>query len=298
MASFHHVSNPNLLELNGDVMYHLGLTHSAEEPEKLAKLFGDVKFFVTGGSADRITKFASTVAKELGIETPFGYTISTIGTTARYVIYKVGPVLLANHGMGQPSVSILLHEVTKLLDYAGVKNTVYIRIGTSGGVGVEPGTVVFSSAGVNHQFESVHEFNVLDRIVKRPSICTPEVYEGLSEAAKQLGFAHTVGKTLTADDFYEGQGRLDGAICEYTKEDKMKFLHAASEAGVRNIEMEVRLFAAFCHRLNIPVACACVALLNRLHGDQVLSSHETLKGYEERPAAIVLQFIKNKLAQA
>jgi hypothetical protein len=31
----------------------------------------------------------------------------------------VGPVLIANHGMGMPSTSILLHEVTKLLAHAG-----------------------------------------------------------------------------------------------------------------------------------------------------------------------------------
>jgi hypothetical protein len=37
-----------------------------------------------------------------------------------------------------------------------------------------------------------------------------------------------------------GQGRLDGAICEYEEGDKMNFLHEAWAQGVRNIEMEVR----------------------------------------------------------
>ena len=26
------------------------------------------------------------------------------------------------------------------------------------------------------------------------------------------------GKTMTCDDFYEGQGRLDGAVCAYSEE--------------------------------------------------------------------------------
>lgn len=295
---FQHVSNPHLEELSADVMYHLGLTYDKAESHKIASIFGDVKFFITGGSNDRMTAFAKTTAQELGIETPYGYTISPIGSTARYMIYKVGPVLIASHGMGQPSVSILLHEVTKLLEYAGAQNAVYMRMGTSGGVGVEPGTVVITSEGVNNQMEAVHAVEVLDRTVLRASVCSPAVVEGLAKAAQQLAFDHAVGKTLTCDDFYEGQGRLDGAICEYSREDKMHFLQKASDAGVRNIEMEARGFAAFCHRLNIPVGVACVALLNRLNGDQVTSPHETLVRYEERPARIMLRFVKNQLGLA
>ena len=47
------------------------------------------------------------------------------------------------------------------------------------------------------------------------------------------------------------QGRLDGAICEYSQEDKMKFLQHAYDLGVRNLEMESLGFAAFCQRLKI-----------------------------------------------
>lgn len=43
---------------------------------------------------------------------------------------------------------------------------------------------------------------------------------------------------MCCDDFYEGQGRLDGAICAYNLEEKMSFLQEAYSAGVRNIEME------------------------------------------------------------
>ena len=50
---------------------------------------------------------------------------------------------------------------------------------------------------------------------------------------------------------YEGQGRLDGAFCDYTEADKMAFLRAAYDHGVRNIEMESVCFAAFCQRANV-----------------------------------------------
>ena len=38
------------------------------------------------------------------------------------------------------------------------------------------------------------------------------------------GYMTVLGKTISTDDFYEGQGRLDGAICEYNEEDKMNYL--------------------------------------------------------------------------
>lgn len=48
--------------------------------------------------------------------------------------------------MGAPSVSILLHELFKLLTYAKVTDPIFFRIGTCGGIGLEPGTVVVSKS--------------------------------------------------------------------------------------------------------------------------------------------------------
>jgi uridine phosphorylase len=199
--------------------------------------------------------------------------------------------------MGMPSISILLHEVTKLLEYAKVKDAIYIRMGTSGGIGVEGGTVIFSSEGVNHKMESIHEVPVLGGVIRRPAILDVQTTQEIAKSAKELQIPFVIGKTLTCDDFYEGQGRLDGAICEYTLEDKMAFLHKCSEAGVKNIEMEARGFAAFCYKLQIPAAVVCVALMNRLYGDQVTSTKATLIEFEDRPAAVLLNFIKKKMTK-
>ena len=40
--------------------------------------------------------FAKKIGEELGVSTPFGYSLAPIGSTSRYNIYKVGPVLIAN----------------------------------------------------------------------------------------------------------------------------------------------------------------------------------------------------------
>ncbi|CAH0480497.1 unnamed protein product [Peronospora belbahrii] len=260
--------------------FHIGLTCSPKEREKVITTFGDVKFFITGGSAERMISFAHSVAMALNIAPPYGYALSPIGSTSRYALYKVGPVLVANHGIGMPSISILLHEVTKLLEYAGAYDITYIRMGTSGGIGVEPGTIVITSEGMNNKMECVDKVAVLGSIELRPSICSPEARKEIITAAK------------------EGQGRLDGAICEYTLEDKMAFLQKLAAVGVCNIEMEARFMAGFCHKLNIPVAVVCVTLLNRLNGDQVLLSHETLQAFEMRPATVLLHYIKTKLCSA
>lgn len=85
---------------------------------------------------------------------------------------------------------------------------------------------------------------------------------------------------MCCDDFYEGQGRLDGAICNYTIEEKMEFLQTAHQAGVRNIEMESLQFGAFCGQVGVKSAVLCAVLLNRLEGDQVNASMAQLKEYE------------------
>lgn len=40
------------------------------------------------------------------------------------------------HGMGIPSISIMLHELIKLLYHAKCSDITIIRIGTSGGIGI------------------------------------------------------------------------------------------------------------------------------------------------------------------
>lgn len=51
--------------------------------------------------------------------------------------------------MGIPSVSILLHEIIKLMYHARVRDPVFFRIGTCGGIGLEGGTIVISDEAVD-----------------------------------------------------------------------------------------------------------------------------------------------------
>lgn len=67
----------------------------------------------------------------------------------------------------------------------------------------------------------------------------------------------------------KGQGRLDGAFCNFSENDKMEYLNKLHNFGVVNIEMECTVFAALTAHAGIRSAIVCVTLLDRLKGDQV-----------------------------
>ena len=108
----------------------------------------------------------------------------------------------------------------------------------------------------------------------------------------------TIGKTLCAHDFYEGQGRIDGFFCDHTVEEKMEFLNKCKQNQVKNIEMESLAFAGFCNYANVKAAVVCVTLVDRLNGDQVEISHETNLKFQERPFKLVGEYIKKTLSNA
>lgn len=288
--------NPNLAKLESDHLYHLALS-TATHP--LARMFGDVKFVCMGGTPSRMEQFAHLALLELGVQLPTGTQLCDLSHYAgRYSMYKVGPLLSVSHGMGSPSLSILLHEMFKLLHYARCRNVVLFRIGTSGGIGVPPGSVVVSTGAVNGLLREELDVHVLGRVVHRPAKLDVALSQDIvAEGQRSFPELNVVtGKTLCADDFYEGQGRLDGAFCDYTEEDKREFLEKLRSIGVVNIEMEATLFAAMCNHAGVKGAIVCVTLLDRLQGDQVSTPKTVLSEWQLRPQQLVLSFIKSRLA--
>lgn len=163
----------------------------------------------------------------------------------RYELYKFGPVICVNHGMGCPSLAILLHEVTKLLLHAGATNFVYIRIGTSGGLGVPGGSVVVSRRGLSPALEPFHKVYTLGEEQRFPAECDETMAHELLQCAGAVQGAQVMqGDTISTDDFYEEQGRIDGFLCAYSDEAHLAFLRRAHAMGVRNMEMEVLQLAS------------------------------------------------------
>jgi uridine phosphorylase len=70
--------------------------------------------------------------------------------------------LAVSHGIGVSSLSVLLHEIIKLMYHAKCKDPTFIRIGTSGGIGieggsVEGGTVIISEGAVDEKMRETYE---------------------------------------------------------------------------------------------------------------------------------------------
>lgn len=242
--------------------------------------------------------FAQYITGELKLGDPKDDIANICEGTDRYAMYKVGPVLAISHGMGIPSISIMLHELIKLLYHSKCTDVTIIRIGTSGGIGIDPGSVVITSQSVNPCFKPQFEQIVLGKTVIRSTELDSELAQELTQCSQEINEFNTViGSTMCTLDFYEGQARLDGAICSYTEEEKMQYLKAANEAGIRNIEMESSVFAAMCNISGLRAAVVCVTLLNRLDGDQINSSHDVLVEYQQRPQKLVGYFIKKRMSQ-
>ncbi len=280
--------NPNLTNLKIDYLYHLGLDTSLD----LKKMFGDTKFVCMGGSAERAMTFAQKITQH--IRAQHAAPLQPMGKTERFSLYKVGPVISVSHGMGIPSISILLHEMTKLLHYAGVEDPVYMRIGTSGGIGLPAGTIVITEEGLNGKLEPYYELPVLGEMRRYPTTFDSALIKSIVDCRSALDVC--VGKTLGVDCFYEGQGRLDGALDPgYNETQKFDFLKKLYGLGVRNIEMEACVLGAFCNRAGIRGAVVCATLLDRLQGDQVTSTKDELAEYSDRAQRLVINFIKKQL---
>ncbi|XP_068182270.1 uridine phosphorylase 1-like [Antennarius striatus] len=287
------VNNPHLELLTDDVLYHFDLATGTHD---LTAMFGDVKFVCVGGSAWRMKSFIEYIAAELNMEDPEGHYPNLCAGTDRYAMYKVGPVLSVSHGIGVSSISVMLNELIKLLHYAHCTDVKVIRIGTSGGIGLEPGTVVITKQAVDPTFRPQFEQLVLGKPVVRSTDLDQGLAEELLQCNEELSqFRAVMGITMCAMDFYEGQARLDGAFCSFTEKEKLEYLQKAHEAGVCNIEMESTVFAAMCKLSGLQAAVVCVTLLDRLQGDQLSSSHEVLQQHSKRAQTLVGCYIKKQL---
>jgi len=287
------VKNPLLpSQFEDDSLFHFGLDPHIHN---LPGIFGDVKFVCCGGSAGRMHEMANYFYDELKATFIDLKEPHNLSSTDRYVLYKTGPILFVNHGIGHDSISIMLHEMLKLFYYAGCSDVTFFRCGTSGGVGIEPGTVVVTTQPLNGLLEPAYEQFILGKRVKREVKIDQQLAKQLLTIGKGLQIPTVGGSTISCQGFYEEQGRLNGALCEYTAEEHLKFLHEAHDRGVRNFEMESVCFASILNRANVKCAVLCVTLLNRLLGDSITAVPNLKAEWELRPGEIVLEYIKQML---
>ncbi|EPB80346.1 putative uridine phosphorylase [Ancylostoma ceylanicum] len=204
--------NKNLETVTDDFLYHFGFGNKTMD---IPQVFGDTKFVCTGGSPVRLKLYAEWFSKECKIPCS-----ENLSKSDRFCLYKTGKVIWVNIST--------CNEISLRI----------IRLGTSGGVGVEPGTVVVSKNAMNGELKEQYVQWIAGKRVERDVYLDEGLQNDLLAMAKEMKIPVETGLTMCADDFYEGQMRLDGFFCEYNPDDKLGFLKKIHEKGVRNIEME------------------------------------------------------------
>lgn len=294
-----HLENQYLTD--DDHMYHLGLLTSDEVIERMK----DIKFVCLGGKPKRMERFAGLLYKVLGepVNSEFDLEKSNgvkrikdlSGHAGRYSLFKVGNCLCASHGIGMPSLSVVLHEILKLIHFAKCSDVKIFRLGTSGGIGIEPGTIVLTRKGYSGALEPYFTQTACGKKIQYSAETDEELTEDLHKFIQDKGMKVQIGNTVATNDFYEEQARLDGSLCSYTKEEKELFLRKAHEEyGVLNFEMESNLLSAYCRRANIKCAIMCVTVVNRLISDNVTSDVEQIKEWEGDLLKVAAGFIKSR----
>lgn len=180
---------------------------------------------------------------------------------------------------------------------------------TGGGIGVEPGTICVTTKAMDSMFQDWIDYKICGKKVRRLSVVhdeTAKLIEYLAlkhqEGGKhddELGeFDVRKGGTISTNDFYEEQGRTNGAICDHTHQDKMRFLAQAQIRGVINMEMEANYLFAMCHKVKVPAGVICVALNNRLVEDEKKLDAQQIAQFERRLFWLNSVFIKHKLSKS
>ena len=85
---------------------------------------------------------------------------------------------------------------------------------------------------------------------------------------------------------------MDGCICEFSQQEQMDYIKRLQQMGIVNIEMECTVLASLCQKTGVKGAIICVALLDRMKGDQVTISTETYKNYQERPRTLLIKYLR------
>ena len=195
------IRNPNLLTLTEDHLYHLGLDTTTTN---FKQKFGDIRFVCVGGTATRMKNLAKQVF-EMMFNRPLNEDLIDLAVrSGRYSLYKVDCCLFVNHNIGASPLGVVLHEIFKLLHYAGIKNedVTMFRIGTSGGLGYPPGTVVVTDSVIDAAKRN--HFHSLECGIIRPLPCriNQDLVREILEAAKTIGITTVTGGTMGTDDFY------------------------------------------------------------------------------------------------
>lgn len=276
-----------------DVYYHFGVSSDDDLLEPLR----DVKAVIMAGSGGRIKEFAQHWSDLNG-----GSSIVAFPKDDRFVTRYTAGVLFASHGMGMPSASIALQELMRMVfflkggDHDAMDEVFWARVGTSGGVGLPGGSVVVTTEGLMADLKPYRLLQGGHGTYWFDSTFPADVVDAIIAANADADIDVVAGKTVAGNEFFLEQFRLDGALRMETVESKMGWLRWLHDNGVRNIEMEGAMMAAYLNHWGFPkFAMICTTLLNRLDGDQVTAAPAQLHKFSEDSGVVLFNYLTSTL---
>ena len=274
-----------------DHYHHLGL--ASDDP--ILDQLSDLRAIIMAGSPARVDAFAQRWSHHHD-----GAAVIAFPEEDRFTTRYVAGVLFVSHGMGMPSASIAVQELMRLAyvlkrgDDAALDRIFWARLGTSGGIGLEPGTIVVTTEALMADLQPYRLLDGAGGYYWFDGHFPEAVVDDILRVGSVTGLPVVSGKTVSTHEFYLEQFRLDGAIRLADRERKAEWLATLQEHGVRNIEMEGAMIAGYLNRWGFErFAMVCATLVDRLQGDQITSSAEQLHSYVERAGDIVLAFLES-----
>ena len=289
----HEYLDPVVAGLHIDSYHHLGI--SSDDP--LLDELRDVRAVIMAGSGARVDIFARQWSA-LHNNAP----ILAFPEEDRFFSrYCVG-VLFVSHGMGMPSASIAIQELMRLTyflkagDLDALDQIFWARVGTSGGVGIPAGTIVVTTEALLADLKPHRLLDGADGYHWFDGIFPHGIAEAIIDTSNDAGIPITLGKTITTNEFFIEQFRLDGAIALTTNENKRQWLDWLAENGVRNIQMEGAALAAYLNYWGFSrFAMVCTTVLDRFEGDQITASSSELKEFDDRAGTVTFNYLQSIL---
>lgn len=285
------------------ILYHIGYRFP-EDGHIVRELFSDISVVLLCGTPSRAAKLARATAGDKS-EMLLNYC-----RTDRFTVFRPTPrVLVASHGIGLGSIDCLLQDIYHMLLASGVTDWLFLRVGSSGGVGVPPGTIVVSRRALNSNLQPDLVVKALGKEYHFPGRLSNTISNHFfdfvqkrqaQQKQKQLlqkdsqwyrNSTVVLADTLCAETFFDAQGRVDGVKPPYTNEERKEYLLRCFREGVRNIEMESLPLAAFAARVGLPALVVSAVFVDRLKSETPTDTFDMLSEFENRCVDLVVQFV-------
>jgi uridine phosphorylase len=163
-------------------------------------------------------------------------------------------ILVATSGMGAPSLSIVVNELTQI----GMKTI--IRIGTCGAIQpeIKIGSVIISQAALCRQ-------GAANDIAppEYPAVADPFLTVALVKSAQTLGVNYHLGITASVDSFYEGQERITSSANPYLQSHLQGITEEYRRLNILNYEMEAGTLFKMAGVYGFTAACICAVVAQR-----------------------------------